>query len=173
MMAVRDIHAKNMAVFGIYPYNFDAECGAADLISAGFSSRDISVLFRDAPSTHAPEASSTGAPAGGLLQGALGILVGVGTLVIPDVGSMMAAGPILAGLAGDLMSALLNFGIPEYEARCYVGVVRDGGTLLSVHCNNPALAKRAKQILNSSGADHVAASGEGESRPRRIELAVI
>jgi hypothetical protein len=62
-------------------------------------------------------------------------------------------------------------GIPEYEATRYEGRVMDGGTLLSVHCDGPLRVKRATQILNSSGADHVAASSE--SRSERVELAVI
>jgi hypothetical protein len=180
--------AKHIAVFGIYPSSFDAECGAADLISAGFPSQDISVLLPDVTSTHefghekatkAPEGTSAGVTAGGLLGGALGILAGVGALIIPGVGPIVAAGPILGGFAGlgaggalgGLLGALIGLGIPEYEAKRYEGQVINGGTLLSVHCNSPARVKRAKQILNSSGADHVAASNE--SRSERIELAVL
>jgi rhodanese-related sulfurtransferase len=62
-------------------------------------------------------------------------------------------------------------GIPEYEAKRYVGRVKDGGTLLSVHCDAGARVKRAKQILNSSGADDVTAASESPSE--RAELAVI
>jgi hypothetical protein len=187
-MAARNVPVNNIAVFGIYASTFDAECGAADLISAGFSSRDISVLLPDAGSKHAfahekaskaPEGTSAGATAGGLLGGALGILAGVGALVIPGIGPIVAAGPMLAGLAGlgaggavgGLVGALVGFGIPEYEAKRYEGRVVEGGTLLSVHCDSPMRVKRAKQILNSSGADHVAAANE--SRSERVELAVI
>ncbi len=130
---------NDIAVFGIYPSVIGAECGAADLISAGYSSHDISVLLANA-----------GATAGSLLDGALGILKGAGALVIPGVGPMVAAGPILAGLAG--------LGLGEHEAKRYVGRVKDGGTLLSVQCESPDRVKRAKQVLNSSGADDVAAS---------------
>jgi len=184
--------AKNIAVFGIYSSSIDAECGAADLISAGFAATDISVLLSDvhgahhagshevghAKATKAPEGASAGATAGGLLGGALGILAGVGALLIPGIGPMVAAGPILAGLAGlgaggavgGLMGALVGLGIPEYEAKRYEGGVKDGGTLLSVHCDSPGQVKRAKQVLNSSGAEHVAASTE--SRSSKVELAV-
>jgi hypothetical protein len=176
-----NVPAKNIAVFGIYLSSFDAECGAADLISAGYSSRDISVLLPDVRSLKAAEGTTDGVTAGGLLGGALGILAGAGGLVIPGVGPILAAGPILAGLAGSgagaegaaggLGGALVGFGIPEYEAQRYEGRVTDGGTLLSVHCTGPAQVKRAKQIFNSSGADHVAACNE--SRSERVELAVI
>ena len=184
-MAVRNVPANNIAVFGIYASTFDAECGAADLISAGFSSRDISVLLPDAGSKHAmahekarnaAEGTSAGATAGGLLGGALGILAGVGALVIPGIGPIVAAGPMLAGLGaggagGGLVAALLGFGIPEPEAKRYEGRVVEGGTLLSVHCDSPMRVKRATQIFNSSGADHVVSCNE--SRTERVELAAI
>lgn len=163
---------KKIAVFGIYPSSLDAERGAADLISAGFSSPDISVLLPDVR-------SKQGATAGGLLSGALGILAGAGALVMPGVGPIVAAGPILGGLAGagvggaagGLAGALVGLGIPEYEAKRYVGRVQDGGTLLSVHCESAARVKRAKQVLNSSGADDVASSDE--SRSEKVQWAVI
>ncbi len=166
---------NNVAVFGIYPSSFDAECGAADLISAGFAANGISVLLSDVRG----KGASAGASAGGLLGGALGILAGVGALVIPGIGPMVAAGPLLAGLGGldaggtggGLAEALVGLGIPEYEAKRYEGGVKDGGTLLSVHCDSPAQIKRAKQVLHSSGAEHVAASHE--SRSSKVELAVI
>jgi rhodanese-related sulfurtransferase len=182
------LSGKNIAVFGIYPSSLDAERGAADLISAGFSSPDISVLLPDVRSKHefahekaskAPEGASAGVTAGGLLGGALGILAGVGALVVPGVGPIVAAGPILAGFAGlgvggavgGLVGALVGLGIPEYEAKRYEGRVKDGGTLLSVHCESAARVKRAKQVLNSSGADDVASSEE--SRSEKVQWAVI
>jgi hypothetical protein len=165
---------NSMAVFGIYPSSFDAECGAADLISAGFAAQDISVLLSDVRSARVRDTH-----AGGLLGGALGILTGVGTLVVPGMGAMVAAGPILAGLEGlaaggsvsGLMSALMRLGVPEYEAKRYEGGVRDGGALLSVHCDFAPQIKRAKQVLNSAGANHVAASHEGRSTV--VELAIV
>ena len=143
---------NNIAVFGICPSVIDAERGAADLISAGYSSQDISVLLADARSA-----------AAGHLDGALGILTGLGAFTVPGVGPVVAAGPILAGLA--------DLGLGEYDEHRYLGRVKDGEILLSVHCENPARVKRAKQVLNSSGADDVAASHE--SRDPSVGLAAI
>ncbi len=117
--------------------------------------------------------------ADGSLGGALGILTGECALAIPGIGRMVAAGPIRSGLAalelggatGGLLGALLGLGVPEHEAKCYVGRVKDGGTLLSVRCDGRTRVKRAKQILNSSGADDVAAASESPSE--RVELAAI
>ncbi len=80
-----------------------------------------------------PEArGTTGAVAGGVLVGALGWLVGIGSLAIPGVGPLIAAGPILAaltgaaagGAVGGLTGGLIGLGIPEYEAKRYEGAIR-------------------------------------------------
>ena len=160
---------KNVAVFGIYPSSLDAEQGAADLISAGYPSRYISVLV----------GTSTGTTLSAPLDGALGILTGHRALTIPGAAPLRAAGPMLLGLAdlgvggaiGALVGALVGLGLPEYESKRYVVCVTAGGTLLSVHCDTPVRVKRAMQVFNSSGAEGVAASSE--SRSDRIELAVI
>ena len=51
-------------------------------------------------------------------------------------------------------------GIPEYEAKRYEGRVKDGGILVSVHCDSSEEVSRAKDILKQSGGDDVASSGE-------------
>jgi hypothetical protein len=51
-------------------------------------------------------------------------------------------------------------GIPEYEAKRYEGRVKNGGVLLSVHCDTSEAVKRAKHTLQGTGAEDVASSGE-------------
>ena len=55
--------------------------------------------------TKAPEGAATGAGTGGVLGGGLGWLVGIGALAIPGVGPFIAAGPIMAALAGAAVGA--------------------------------------------------------------------
>jgi hypothetical protein len=172
--------AKNTAVFGIYPSPERAESAVDTLIAAGFPSTDISVLLADTASTKefahtketkAPEGTTAGVATGGVVGGALGVLAGIGALAIPGVGPLIAAGPIMAGLAGlgvggavgGLVGALVGMGIPEYEAKRYEGRVKDGGTLLSVHCDTSAQIDRAKELLKSSGAEDIASTGESTS----------
>ena len=65
-------------------------------------------------------------------------------IAIPGVGPLIAAGPLMATLAGmgvggavgGILGALVGMGIPEYEAKWYEGRVREGGVLLSVHCDS-------------------------------------
>jgi hypothetical protein len=168
---------KNTAVFGIYKTVAQAERAVDVLTTAGFSNTDISVLLTDAQTsrdfaheknTKAPEGTATGVATGGIIGGTLGLLAGIGTLAIPGVGPLIAAGPIIAalaglgvgGAAGGIIGALVGMGIPEYEAKRYEGRVKDGGVLLSVHCNTSKEIDRAKELLKNSGAEDIASTGE-------------
>ena len=168
---------KNTAAFGIFKNRMQAENCVDALMRAGFRSDDISILAPDQKTTKelatekntkAPEGTATGATAGGAIGGTLGLLAGIGALAIPGLGPFIAAGPImgaLAGLgvgaaAGGLIGALVGMGIPEYEAKRYEGRVKDGGILLSVHCDNSEWVTRAETILKTSGAEDIASAGE-------------
>jgi len=168
---------KNTAVFGIYKSPMAAERAVDQILAAGFSNNDISVLLPDNQSskefaheknTKAPEGTTTGATTGGVIGGTLGLLAGIGALAIPGVGPFIAAGPIMAALAGvgvggavgGLIGALVGMGIPEYEAKRYEGRIKEGGVLLSVHCATSEDISRAKNLLKSTGAEDIASAGE-------------
>jgi hypothetical protein len=51
-------------------------------------------------------------------------------------------------------------GIPEYEAKRYEGRIKNGGVLLSVHCDTSAEIDSAKEVLKASGAEDIASAGE-------------
>jgi hypothetical protein len=101
----------------------------------------------------------------------LGWLAGIGALEIPGLGPFIAAGPIMAALAGvevggtlgGLTGALVGMGIPEYEAKRYEGRVKEGGILLSVHSDNSEWTSRAKKILESTGAEDISSTGEAKA----------
>jgi hypothetical protein len=159
----------------------------------GFRVEDISVLFPDnsgtkdfahEKGTKAPEGATAGAGSGAVVGGVLGWLAGIGTIAIPGVGPFLAAGPIMAALAGagvggavgGLTGALVGAGIPEYEAKRYEGRVRNGGILMSVHCDNSEWTSKAKDILERTGAEDVSSAGEASAdfaesdKPRRRAL---
>ena len=106
-----------------------------------------------------------------MIGGTLGLLVGIGALVIPGLGPFIAAGPIVAALAGmgaggavgGFVGALVGMGIPEYEAKRYDGRVRQGGILVSIHCDNSEWVDRAKAILKQTGGEDIASAGEASS----------
>lgn len=168
---------KNTAVFGIYKSSEQAERAVDQIVAAGFSNNDISVLLPDNHSskefaheknTKAPEGAVTGVTTGGVVGGTLGLLAGIGALAIPGVGPLIAAGPIMGALAGfgvggavgGLVGALVGMGIPEYEAKRYEGRIKEGGVLLSVHCDTSEEVSRAKELLEQTGADDISSAGE-------------
>lgn len=171
---------KNTSVFAIYPNRVSVERAVDALKAAQFRNTDISVLFPNnegnkdfahEKNTKAPEGAATGATAGAALGGTLGWLVGVGLLAVPGVGPLIAAGPIMAALAGagvggavgGITGALIGMGIPEYEAKRYEGLVKDGGILISVHADDSDWAKRAKEIFEQTGGQDIASSSEDSS----------
>ena len=185
---------KNTAVFGIYSSYAQVESAVDALRAAGFRNTDISVLFPEnagskdfahEKGTKAPEGATTGAGTGALIGGGLGWLAGIGALAIPGLGPFIAAGPIMAALAGagvggavgGITGALIGMGIPEYEAKRYEGRVKEGGILLSVHSDNSDWTKRAKEILERTGAQDISSTGEAKAdygksdKPRDREVA--
>jgi Protein of unknown function (DUF3341) len=171
---------KNTAVFGIYSDYAGVERAVDALKTAGYRNTDISVLFPEnagtkdfarEKGTKAPEGATAGAATGAVLGGAMGWLAGIGALAIPGVGPFIAAGPIVAALAGagvggavaGIAGALIGMGIPEYEAKRYEGRVKKGGILLSVHSDSSDWTKKAKEILERTGAEDVASSGEASA----------
>jgi predicted nicotinamide N-methyase len=70
------------------------------------------------------------------------------------------AGLGVGGAVGGLVGALVGMGIPEYEAKRYEGRLKEGGVLLSVHCDTSEEIVRAKEILKRTGAADVASVGE-------------
>lgn len=170
---------KNTSVFGIYPTYNAVENAVDTLKEAGFRNTDISVLFPEnagskdfavEKGTKVPEGATTGAVSGAVVGGALGWLAGIGALAIPGIGPFIAAGPIVTAMAGagavgtvaGIAGALIGMGIPEYEAKRYEGRIRKGGILLSVHTDDNAWTKHAKQILEVTGAEDISSTGEAK-----------
>lgn len=168
---------KNTAVFGIYRTRTATEAAVDALRAAGFRSTDISVLlpenagtkdFAARKETKAPEGTATGATTGAVVGGVLGWLTGIGALAIPGLGPFIAAGPIVAALAGigsggvvgGIIGALVGMGIPEYEAKRYEGRIKEGGILLSVHADSSEWVKRGKEVLERTGAEDISSTGE-------------
>jgi hypothetical protein len=167
----------NKAVFGIYHTRTEVESAVETLKADGFRTSDISVLLPDTmggqdlahmKATKAPEGATTGASAGVVIGGTLGLLAGIGALAIPGIGPFIAAGPIMATLAGigvggaigGLSGSLIGLGLPEYEAKKFEGTVKKGGILLSVHVDDGEWADKAKKCLERTGAEDIATTGE-------------
>jgi hypothetical protein len=171
---------KKTAVFGIFTTMAAADFATDSLVRAGFTTGDISALIPEnlgnrqigtEKSTKAPEGAATGAGSGAVLGGALGLLAGIGALAIPGVGPFLAAGPLMATLAGmgvggavgGFTGALIGLGIPEYEAKRYEGYIQKGAILLSIHCDTTEEIRRAKEVMKMAGAEDISSAGESSA----------
>jgi hypothetical protein len=165
------------AVFAIVSNSVQAESVVDELRLAGFSNNDVSVLFPDvegtnefahAKSTKAPEGAVIGASAGGILGGVAGWILSLGSLTIPGIGPLIAAGPIFAalggvalgGAAGGLSGALAGMGFPEYEAKLFAGKLRDGNILIAAHTENDRETRTAREIFQRAGAHDIGVTAE-------------
>jgi hypothetical protein len=170
--------STDIVAYGIYPDRASFERALEALKAAQFRNSDISAILPERDSTtkdlaheintKAPEGIATGAGTGAALGGVLGWLVGIGALAIPGVGPLVAAGPVVAALAaagaagatGGLVGGLIGAGIPEIEAKRYAGRIREGGYLISVHCDDREWARRATEILETTGGRDVVKTAE-------------
>lgn len=169
--------SKHTAVMAIFQDETAVTYAIDQLRAKGFRSTDVSVLLADnkgtkdfahKKDTKAPEGATTGGTTGAAVGGVLGWLAGVGALAIPGLGPLIAAGPIVAALAGagvggalgGLTGALIGMGIPEYEAKRFEGMIKEGKALISVHCDSHEWVKKAKDVLDAAGGLDIASRNE-------------
>lgn len=148
-----------------------------DLQTAGFANSDISILASDTHGTRdfghskaskAPEGAAAGAVAGGVTGGLVGLLAGIGTLAIPGLGALIAAGPILAALSGAAAGAatggtvggLIGLGIPEYEAKRYEAKLGAGDYLIATHVIDGDQEDRVEEIYKRNDAEDISSVTE-------------
>lgn len=168
---------KLHSVFCISKTRSQADHVVESLKESKFSKHGISVLLLDKGSTGEFALSNdsktagnalSSAVAGGLVGGSLGWIAGFGAVTIPGVGSYIAAGPILAALSpptvvaglGEIVGGLVGLGIAENDAKRFDGKVKKGSILLSVHADNAADIRRAKEVFTRANAEDIGITGE-------------
>lgn len=111
------------------------------------------------------EGAGLGTGIGAALGGLGGLLIGLGVLVVPGVGPVVAAGPLAAAFSGlvgagmgaaagavtgGAIGALVEAGIPEEQAQTFLDEVRAGRTLVAVHAQDDQ-AGQVAALLNRFG----------------------
>ena len=151
-------------VIGVFNEKDRAESALQELKAKGYE-RDLSLVARDEEKSMDSGAASfgdqnlaEGTYTGGALGGIAGLLAGVGALLIPGIGPIVAAGPIAATLTGvvggGLAGGLIDYGIPEERGEYYEEQVRQGGILVSVKSSDERIDEAAS-ILRHYGASDV------------------
>ncbi|NTW97594.1 MAG: hypothetical protein HGB28_03495 [Oscillochloris sp.] len=154
-------------ITGLFDTLDDAQSAAKELLDRGIPREDVSMVAPDVSNTNAQQqavgaesAVGTGALGGGMVGGAVGLLVGAGLLAIPGIGPVLAIGPLAAAIGtigaavgstalgagvgasiGGLAGSLISAGVPEAKAHIYAEGVRRGGVLLTVSVDS-AMAER-------------------------------
>ncbi len=147
----------------------DAVATVHALEAAGFGHEHVSVVANNADTRYNTTnganvddagAAGTGATAGTIFGGGLGLLAGIGSLAIPGVGPVVAAGWLVATLtgagvgaaigggAGGMVGALTHAGVSEADAHVYAEGVRRGGSLVTVQAEEGRIPE-AEGILNN------------------------
>lgn len=169
--------AKNTSVIGIYEDRSTVSDVIDVLQKAGYRAADISVLssenhgtkdFAHEKHTRAPAGAGIGAAMGAVLGAALAWFVSNQTVTVTGLGPLVAAGPLLAVLAGAgaggalgwIVGLLAGLRLTDYVAKRYAGRIRRGGVLLSVHCDSSVWCERAKKTLKDTGARDISATSE-------------
>lgn len=172
---------KNTSVLALFASEAETENAVSRLREAGFRNTDVSILmqrnegnkdFGHEKQSKSPEGVATGGTAGAIIGGTIGWLAGIGALAIPGVGPLIASGPIMAALAGlgagaavgGVTGGLVGAGIPEYEAKRFEGMIRDGKVLISVHCDDSTWVAKAKDILKDSGGHDISSRSEAHAK---------
>lgn len=101
---------------------------------------------------------SDGVVTGGILGGLAGLLIGAGSMVIPGLGIIAAAGPItglLSGaVTGGVVGGLVDLGIPENRSRQYETDIKAGKVLFSMKTDDDKV-ESISSVLKTNGATSV------------------
>ncbi len=151
------------SLVALYSDTNNARQAVEALVSGGFDRAQINIVANnigDHATTHDGVIDNTvdAVPAGkGAGFGAVvGTVVSLGALLIPGIGPVIAAGPLLAllgvgaasgAITGGLTAALIKTGVTDEDANYYAEGIRRGGSLVSLVVED-AQVSGAEEILN-------------------------
>ena len=172
-------------VIGLFTNRRDAECAFDAALARGYEPAHINLVLTDKTRTRLFPADrpadsaltakvSEGAPdesGAGVLGGPVGGTVGTiapvvaavaAAALVPGLGFVLA-GPIAAAVtaagavavAGGLLAALTDWGIPKQEIERFQAGIRDGGILVGVNSRSAADAAPLAEQWRACGAKHV------------------
>lgn len=167
-------------VVGLFDSQDHAEIAAHQIKEQGLRTDDISIVARQGDKARADNEAeaimaegrtaegrtdindniSDGVISGGVLGGLAGLVIGAGSMVVPGLGIIAAAGPItglLSGaVTGGIVGGLIDLGIPENRSKQYESDVKRGKVLFSMRTDDDKV-DRITSILRNSGASNIEA----------------
>ncbi|HHV58837.1 MAG TPA: hypothetical protein GXX49_00790 [Clostridiaceae bacterium] len=156
-------------VVAIFDSYHGAEQSARQIKEQGLRTDDISIVAKESDEqgntgtqatmnklgTPRNDNISDGVVTGGILGGLAGLLIGAGSMIVPGLGIVAAAGPItglLSGaVTGGIVGGLVDLGIPEKRSKQYETDIRAGKVLFSMRTEEDNI-DRVAEILRNNGA---------------------
>ena len=163
-------------ITGLFRDSESVERAFQSVAQRGYDTADINVVMSDDTrkrysddrhsdaelGSKAAEGGELGGPIGGTIGTLLPAIIAVGVVALPGLG-LIVAGPVAAALAaagtialaGGLIGALSDWGIPEERVRQYEAGIHDGGILMGVKPRSDQDAQYFAQQWKASGGQHV------------------
>jgi uncharacterized membrane protein len=157
---------KNNAVVAIYKSHMEAEAAVKELQQSGFDMKKLSIVGRDYHTDenvvgyyNAGDRMKCWGKTGAFWGGIWGLLFGSAFFLIPGVGPMLMAGPIVGWIVGALEGAvvvgglsaigagLYSLGIPKDSILRYETALKTGKFILIAHGSANETAQ-AQKIIN-------------------------
>lgn len=154
-------------IVAAFPDRSKADKAIDHLENKGYTEKDISIITRQSDVKKVDSATEradvgTSAVTGGTLGGVAGLLLGAAGIVIvgpiaaalglAGVAGTVVSGAVIGAVAGGLVAALTNLGVPAEQAKEYDRMVQEGGVILAVPVKD--LDKdEIRRILEGNGAE--------------------
>ena len=161
--------SKGTVAVAIFNTHGEAENAVKELQKSGFDMKKLSIVGKDYHTEeqvvgfyHTGDRMKHWGKMGAFWGWLFGIFFGAGMFLVPGIGPLVAAGPIVATIVGGLEgavamgglsalgAALYSIGIPKDSVISYETSLKADKFLLVVHGSGDDLAK-AKDILKSTG----------------------
>jgi hypothetical protein len=173
---------KNNAVVAIYKSHIEAEAAVKELQHSGFDMKKLSIVGRDFHTDenvvgyyNAGDRMRYWGKLGAFWGGIWGLLFGSAFFLIPGIGPLLVAGPLVSWIVGALEGAvvvgglsaigagLYSLGIPKDSILRYETALRTGKFIVIAHGSSAETAQ-AQQIIKSTNPERLE-----EHQPSRVK----
>ena len=167
----KNIMTKNNSVVAIYKSHIEAETGVKELQQAGFDMKKLSIIGRDYHTDenvvgyyNAGDRMKYWGKLGAFWGGFWGLLFGSAFFLVPGVGPLLVAGPLVGWIVGALEGAvvvgglsalgagLYGMGIPRNSILQYETAVKSGKYVLIAH-GSDAETVHAREIISRTNPE--------------------
>ena len=174
---------KNNAVVAIYKSHTEAEAAVKELQHSGFDMKKLSIVGRDYHTDedvvgyyNTGDRMKNWGKMGAFWGGIWGLLFGAGFFLIPGIGPLVMAGPLVGWIVGALEGAvvvgglsaigagLYSLGIPKDSVIQYETALRSGKFVVIAH-GSAEEATNAREIISRTNPESVEQHQPSRTKP--------